>query len=153
VRRSASANRLLLEFPLAAGAKVEDFDGDPDSVGMNIAQKIAEELNDEDFHAVAVPKGTEPPPSDLRVTGEVTNIDGGNTAARVLVGWGAGDAVVGAQGHVTRADGGVIGIFSEEKLGAGKWIPGQEAAVRSAAERVGEEIALSASYLGGLPEP
>ena len=66
---------------------------------------------------------------------------------------GAGDAVVGAQGRVTRADGTQIGIFSEEKIAAGKW-GGQAGAVESAAERTASEIAdmiRDGKYRGGHP--
>ena len=152
---SSPPKTVAVQFVVARNAKVEDFDGDPDNVAMTITKNVVEKLNDDEetFHAVAVPRGAAPPASDMVVSGEVTNVDGGSTAARLLVGWGAGDAVVGAQGKVTRADGTQIGIFSEEKIAAGKW-GGQAGAVESAAERTASEIVdmiRNGKYRGGRP--
>jgi hypothetical protein len=140
----------VVEFSVADNAQIEDYDGPLDGVGTTIAEAIAEKLRDHRYEAQAIPKTTAPV-GDLIVSGEITNLDGGNTAAQLLVGFGAGATVVGVQGHVLRADGTTAGIFSEERIGSGL---GERRGVAAAARRVGAQIGdmiAEGEYRGGRP--
>jgi len=157
----------VVECSVAPNAKIEDYGGDAASLGMSIAQAIAEEIRDDDtLDAQAIPK-TVPADGDLIVRGEITHLDGGNLAVRMTVlvcyfcGWWAGDAVVGVQGQVTRRDGTVVGVFSDEKISGGitdvlGWTAfrGEGSAVHRATGRIGEavgEMVKEGEYRGGHP--
>ena len=106
----------VVPFSLSRGISVQSFDGDPSQVGQSLAEQIAEQLREDDhLDAVVVPNGATPQ-GDLIVRGEITHINGGNTAVHVtafaagLVAWPfafigmAGRADLGSQGSVTRSD-------------------------------------------------
>src|SRR5439155_27243260 len=145
----------VVPFSLSRGISVQSFDGDPSQVGQSLAEQIVEQLR-EDNHldAVVVPNGATPQ-GDLIVRGEITHINGGNTAVRVkalaagLVAWPfafigiAGRADLGSQGSVTRSGGTVGGVFSAEKHGEG-W--SQRRAIGNATDAV-------AGGLGGVHRP
>ena len=147
----------VVQFSVAPNVEVESYRGDVASLGMPIAEAIAEEIRDEDsFDAQAIGQ-TVPPEGDLIVRGEITHVYGGNLAVRMTVlvcwfcGWWTGDSVVGAQGQVVRRDGTVVGVFSEEKLGSA-W--GETSSVVVAAKAVGQEIGemvKEGEYHGGHP--
>ena len=147
----------VVQFSVAPNVEVESYRGDVASLGMPIAEAIAEEIRDEDsFDAQAIGQ-TVPPEGDLIVRGEITHVYGGNLAVRMTVlvcwfcGWWTGDSVVGAQGQVVRRDGTVVGVFSEEKLGSA-W--GEASSVVVAAKAVGQEIGemvKEGEYRGGHP--
>src|SRR5262245_28208723 len=83
---------------------------------MKYAQVPAERLNHIGYQAVAVPQDI-PLTGDLNVTGRIAAVRGGNTAARVLVGFGAGHSEFDVSGTVTRADGTLVGDFTESRAG------------------------------------
>src|SRR5438552_1228595 len=153
----------VVPFSLSRGISVQSFDGDPSQVGQSLAEQIVEQLR-EDNHldAVVVPNGATPQ-GDLIVRGEITHINGGNTAVRVtafaagLVAWPfafigiAGRADLGSQGSVTRSDGTVVGVFSAEKHGDG-W--SQRRAIANATDSLAEEFGgmiKDGKYEGGHP--
>jgi hypothetical protein len=82
---------------------------------------------------------------------------GGNTGARVLIGFGAGAARVGVQGLVTRRDGSLVATFSEQQIGgSGGWFSswGEQSAVRRTARDVGHTVGAmvrEAECRGGHP--
>jgi len=153
----------VVPFSLSRGISVQSFDGDPSQVGQSLAEQIAEQLREDDrLDAVVVPNGVTPQ-GDLIVRGEITHINGGNTAVRVtafaagLVAWPflfigmAGRADLGSQGSVTRSDGTVVGVFSAEKHGDG-W--SQRRAIGNAVDSLGEEFGdmiKDGKYEGGHP--
>ena len=153
----------VVPFSVSPGASVQAFDGDPSQVGQSLAEQIAEQLREDDrLDAVVVPNGVTPQ-GDLIVRGEITHINGGNTAVRVtafaagLVAWPflfigmAGRADLGSQGSVTRSDGTVVGVFSAEKHGDG-W--SQRRAIGNAVDSLGEEFGdmiKDGKYEGGHP--
>ena len=140
----------VVEFSVAPNANIENFGGDAASLGMPLAETIAEELRDDDLDAQAIPRAV-PADGDLTVRGEITHVWGGNTAARWIVGFAAGSAGVGSQGTVTKRDGTVVGVFSEEKIG-NAW--GEASSVLAAARRTGVEIGemvKKGAYRGGHP--
>jgi len=147
----------VAEFTVAPNASIEDFSGDPATLGMSLAQAIAEEIRDDDkLDAQAIPKAG-PVDGDFIVRGEITHVWGGSTAARLLVGMGAGSAGLGVQGSVTRRDGTLVAVFSEEEIGGGTgWLTawGEEAAVRKTTDDVGHtvgEMIREGKYHGGHP--
>jgi hypothetical protein len=141
----------VVEFSVAPNAVIEDYDGNAASLGMPVAEAVAEEIRDEDsFDAQAIAQ-TVPPEGDLIVRGEITHVYGGNLAVQMTVlfcwfcGWWKGEAVVGVQGQVVRRDGTVVGLFSDEKIGG---------SAAKAAEEVGKkigEMVKEAKYEGGHP--
>jgi len=147
----------VVEFSVAPNAKIEDYRGNAASLGMPIAEAIAEEVRDDDALEAQAIAQTVPAEGDLIVRGEITHVYGGNLAVRMTVlvcwfcGWWTGDAVVGVQGKVVRRDGTVLALFSEEKLGS-EW--GETSSVLRAAKAVGEEIGemvKEGEYRGGHP--
>ena len=153
----------VVPFSISRGVRVQSFDGDPSQVGQSLAEQIAEQLREDDhLDAVVVPNGATPQ-GDLIVRGEITHINGGNTAVRVtalaagLVAWPfafigiAGRADLGSQGSVTRSDGTVVGVFSAEKHGDG-W--SQRRAIANATDSLAEEFGgmiKDGKYEGGHP--
>ena len=147
----------VVEFSVAPNARIEAYRGDVASLGMPVAESIAEEISDHDaFDAQAIVK-TVPPEGDLIVRGEITHVYGGNLAVRLTAlvctfcGWWKGYAVVGVQGQVVRRDGTVVGVFSDEKVAdAG----GEASSVAAAAKRAGAEVGemvREGEYRGGHP--
>jgi hypothetical protein len=117
----------VVEFSVAPNARIERFDGDVASLGMPLADAAAAEIrddNDDDkpFAAVALPK-TVPPDADLIVRGEITHVYGGNgwVQATALLctacGWWTGNPRIGFQGTVSRRDGSLVAVFSDETMG------------------------------------
>jgi hypothetical protein len=98
---------------------------------MRYAQILSEQLTRLGYQAVAVPRDATPT-GDLTVTGSVAEINGGNTAKRILIGFGAGRSEFDVYGRVTRADGSVVGEFTESRAGGG-W--GEQAALEGAMRR------------------
>jgi hypothetical protein len=168
----------VVEFSVAPNATIEDYRGDVASLGMPIAEAIAEEIRDapgstSEFTSAAWSANTPispraaldaqaigktvPPEGDLIVRGEITHVYGGNLAVRLTVlvctfcGWWKGYAVVGVQGQVVRRDGTVVGVFSDEKVAdAG----GEASSVAAAAKRAGAgvgEMVREGEYHGGHP--
>src|SRR5262245_20457542 len=70
----------VVEFSLAPDAKVENFGGDPASIGLLLAQAASEVISAEDtLDAQAISKDTVPE-GDYIVRGEITRVWGGSTA-------------------------------------------------------------------------
>jgi len=119
------------EFEIPRSAVVERYSAPYQGLGMKYAQLIAERLTRLGYHATAVPAGV-PLEGDLRVSGKIMEIDGGSAAKRALVGMGAGVAQFDVYGTVTRANGDVVGEFTESRAGGG-WT--NERAVENAMAR------------------
>jgi len=98
------------------GAAVSSYDAPTDTLGMEVAQKIAKSLREGGVDAGAIPVGG-PPVAKIIVEGQVTWIDGGSRALRYFfgLGFGAGAARFAVRGKVRRADGQVLGMFAEER--------------------------------------
>jgi hypothetical protein len=140
----------IVEFAIADDAKIERYNAPYDSLGMHFAEHAAKRLRARSFNATAVPAGT-PPDADLIVTGEITHIDGGSAAKRILVGWGAGHSTFAVMGEVRRADGTRVAVFSDERIGGG-W--GNEGAADNACQIVAFKLVdmlCTGEYRGGRP--
>jgi len=112
------ATIVVQEFEIPRSAVVERYDAPHDHFGMRYAEMLAKRLTRLGYQATAVPAGV-PLEGDLRVTGKIMEIDGGSTAKRLLIGFGAGTAQFDVYGSVTRADGSVVGEFTESRAGGG----------------------------------
>src|SRR5512139_4164446 len=77
------------EFAIPREAVVERYSGPSEALGMKYAELLAKKLKGLGYEATAVPREV-PLEGDLRVTGTIAEIDGGSTAKRLLVGFGAG---------------------------------------------------------------
>lgn len=135
------------EFDIPRDAVVERYSGPRDQVGMKFAELLARKLTHLGYQATAVPLGT-PLEGDLRITGHILEVDGGNTAKRVLLGFGAGRSEFDVIGKVTRADGIIVGEFSESRAGKG-W--GEEGALEGAMQRTINMIGRMV-YTGGYQQ-
>jgi hypothetical protein len=118
-------------FEVPRGAIVERYSGNRDQIGVRFAELLVEKLNHLGYRAVVVPPDVEPQ-GDLIVSGSIAEADGGNTAKRVLLGFGAGVAQFDVVGTVKRSDGQVVGEFTESRAGNG-W--GEQAALEDAMRR------------------
>ena len=105
------------------GAAVSNYDAPTDTLGMEVAQKIAKLLREGGVDARAIPSGG-PPMAKIIVEGQVTEIDGGSRALRWISsgggvfgggGFGAGSARFAVRGKVRRADGEVLRVFADER--------------------------------------
>jgi hypothetical protein len=110
----AGATIAVQEFDIPRSAVFERYTGAKGTVGMRYAELLAQHLTRLGYEATAVPTGT-PLQGDLRITGSILELDGGSTAKRVLVGFGAGHSEIDVYGTVTGADGKVVGEFSESR--------------------------------------
>jgi hypothetical protein len=119
------------EFDIPRTAVVERYSGPSTQVGMKFAEMLAARLTRLGYKATAVPAGT-PLAGELRITGHILEVDGGSAAKRFFVGYGAGRSEFDVIGRVTRADGSVVGEFTESRAGGG-W--GEEGAIENAMER------------------
>lgn len=138
------------EFQVPHDAVVERYSRPTDPLGMRFAQLLAERLTRIGYQAIAVPRG-QPLQGDFNVTGRIAEIDGGNTAKRVLIGMGVGHSEFDVYGTVTRGNGTVVGQFTESRAGGG-W--GEQAAVEGAMQKTIHEIGLmiyTGHYLRNAP--
>src|SRR5882724_3770217 len=101
----------VFEFRVAETADVTRYRDSYDGLGMLVAQRIADQLRAHDRNAAAIPAGR-PVDADLVVSGNITRIDGGNRALRVLIGMGAGGSSCAVGGDLARADGTRLGTFT-----------------------------------------
>ena len=93
----------VLEFRIPETANIARYSASYNDLGMIVAQRAAEVLRSRHRNAVAIPSGA-PVQADLVVSGDITRIDGGNRALRVLIGMGAGGSSCTAPGFLdTRA--------------------------------------------------
>jgi Domain of unknown function (DUF4410) len=106
------------EFDIPRTATVERYSGPSTQVGMKFAELLVERLNHFGYKATAVPLGTQLE-GDFRITGHILEVDGGNAAKRILVGFAAGRSEFDVIGTVTRADGMIVGEFTESRAGGG----------------------------------
>jgi len=140
----------IVEFAVAEDAKIARYNAPYDTIGRELADWIAERLKRRGRDAVVVPAGMVPA-ADLIVTGEITRLDGGSAAKRLLIGWGAGHATVAVMGEVRRGDGTPVAAFSDERIGGG-W--GNGGALKNAWRRVGNSLSdmiFRGQYRGGRP--
>jgi hypothetical protein len=119
------------EFDIPRTAVVERYSGASMQVGMKFAEMLAARLTRLGYKATAVPAGT-PLAGDLRITGHIMEVDGGSAAKRFFIGYGAGRSEFDVVGKVARADGTIVGEFTESRAGGG-W--GEEGALENAMER------------------
>ncbi len=102
----------VLEFRIPETANITRYSASYNDLGMIVAQQLAEELRSRHRDAEAIPSGA-PVHADLVVSGDITRIDGGNRALRVLIGMGAGGSSCAVTGQVTRPSGPRLGVFTE----------------------------------------
>src|SRR6266571_531786 len=91
----------VLEFRIPETANITRYSDSYNDLGMIVAQQLAEELRSRHRNAEAIPSGA-PVNADLVVSGDITRIDGGNRALRVLIGMGAGGSSCAVTGQVMR---------------------------------------------------
>jgi hypothetical protein len=103
---------------------------------MTYARVLARRLTELGYSVTVVPRDV-PLTGDLNVRGKITDVDAGSTAKRVLIGMGAGHSEFDVYGTVTKADGSLVGEFTESRAGGG-W--GEERAIEGAMERTAVTI-------------
>lgn len=107
----------VLPFPISQQAEITRYEGTDEAL-RQLAAKLPESIA-KGFaaHDIAAQVIAEPERKnvDLVVSGEITKIDGGNRALRVLVGMGAGGATCGVTGMVERQDGTRVGSFGIDR--------------------------------------
>ena len=147
----------VVEFSVSPRAEIESYGGDVASLGMPIAEAIAEEIRDDDALDAQAIAHAVVPDGDLIVRGEITHVYGGNLAVVLtswvclVCGWWTGNATVAVQGDVVRRDGTVLAVFSE-KVRTNSW--GERKSVALAAEITGKrigEMVKEGEYHGGHP--
>jgi hypothetical protein len=142
----------IVEFGLADGVKVEDYNAPYDQLGADLAQVIAERLRRKKCCTVEVaPATVSAPEGDVIVTGEITRISGGSAAKRWLLP-GGGHSTFGAQGEVRKADGTKVASFSHERVarGAGGNVSSLHWALEVTGTDIGEMV-WRGEYKGGRP--
>jgi hypothetical protein len=125
------------EFGVPRDVVVQRYSGRPEDVGMKYAEVLANELRWMGYEATAVPKGV-PLEGDLLVTGQIAEMDGGNTAKRLLLGFGAGRSEFDVFGAVSKPEGTIVGEFTESRAGKG-W--SEEGALKGAMVRNAKLVA------------
>lgn len=118
-------------FEVSRETIVERYSGRRDQIGVRFAELLVEKLNHLGYQAVVVPPDMEAQ-GDFIVSGRIAEADGGSTAKRVLLGFGAGVSQFDVVGTVQRSDGQVVGEFTESRAGNG-W--GEQAALEEAMKR------------------
>ncbi len=138
---------------------VSKYDAAYSDLGIAVANRIAEILRARERDAIAI-GSNDPVEADLVVTGRITRMDGGNRALRALIGFGAGGSTCGVAGEVTRADGTIVGTFSEQqkrKATGYFWARYGESAerqIKACLQSVGTAVAVMVDegrYRGGEP--
>ena len=140
----------VVEFTVAEDAKIARYNAPYDTIGRELADWIVERLKRRGRNAEVVPASMVPD-ANLIVTGEITRLDGGSAAKRMLIGWGAGHATVAVMGEVRHGDGTRVATFSDERIGGG-W--GNRGALENAWRRVGNSVSdmiFRGQYRGGRP--
>src|SRR5262249_27374411 len=125
------------EFAVPNDAVVRRYSGSLQTIGMRYAQILAEQLSGLGYQPVVVPRDA-PLTGEPNITGSIDAINGGNTAQRIIIGMGAGHSEFDVYGTVRRADGSVVGEFTESR-GANKgW--SEEGAVENAMVRTAKLV-------------
>jgi hypothetical protein len=125
------------EFVVPSDVVVRRYSGSLQTIGMRYAQTLAERLTGLGYQAAAVPQGA-PTTGQLIVSGSIDEINGGNTAKRLLLGFGAGRSELDVYGTVKRADGSVVGEFTESRASTKGW--SEEGAMDNVMERTAKQI-------------
>jgi uncharacterized protein DUF4410 len=126
------------EFAIPRDVVVQRYSGNYLGLGMQYAQFLVTRLTRLGYQAAVVPQGA-PMTGDLNITGSIAEIDGGNATKRILLGAGAGHSEFDVFGTVTRADGRVLGEFTESRASSGGWTA--EGSLEQAMQRTVNEVA------------
>jgi len=135
---------------------VSRYEGPAEPIGRAVADQVALALNKRKRDATVL-EADNVGGFDTIVSGRVTRLDGGNRAARALIGLGAGGASCAADGEIRKADGTVLGTFSvarKRKSAGWFWIrfgESDERQLNSCAQAAGNSIAESIDHGTWMP--
>lgn len=145
ITSSNTVNGLLVEVHEfdSKNADVRDYTESVQPYSLETAQAIVEALQQAGMKAQLASPGTHTNPQII-VEGQITQVEGGSTATRLLVGgFGpAGAAHFGVQGTVKKKDGTLIGRFTADRLAwMDWWWPSASRLLTRTAKVVGYDVA------------